>query len=48
MIDITDSSPRPVRGDVAEFEIDALAAASDTINYEVLARLSPELERRYE
>ena len=48
MIDITDCKPPPLRGDVAEFDIDELAAAAGTINYEILARLSPELERRYE
>lgn len=47
MIDITDCAPLPLRGDVAEFEIDELAAAAGTINYEILARLSPELERRF-
>jgi alanine racemase len=48
MIDITDCKPLPLRGDIAEFDIDELAAAAGTINYEILARLSPELERRYE
>ncbi|HEY5096371.1 MAG TPA: alanine racemase [Candidatus Eremiobacteraceae bacterium] len=48
MIDVTECKPQPVRGDVAEFDIDELAKAADTINYEVLARLSPELERRYD
>jgi alanine racemase len=48
MIDITDCAPLPLRCDVAEFDIDELAAAAGTINYEILARLSPELERRYE
>jgi alanine racemase len=47
MIDITDCAPLPLRGDVAEFDIDELAAAAGTINYEILARLSPELERRF-
>jgi len=48
MIDVTDCTPRPVRGNVAEFGIDELAAAAGTINYEILSRLSPELDRRYE
>jgi alanine racemase len=47
MIDITDCAPQPLRGDVAEFDIEELAAAAGTINYEILSRLSPELERRY-
>jgi alanine racemase len=47
MIDITDCAPLPLRGDVAEVDIDELAAAAATINYEILSRLSPELERRF-
>jgi alanine racemase len=47
MIDVTDCTPAPERGAVAEFDIEELALAAGTINYEILSRLSPELERRY-
>jgi alanine racemase len=47
MIDVTDCVPSPLRGAAAEFDIDDLAAAAGTINYEILSRLSPEMERRY-
>jgi alanine racemase len=47
MVDVTVVAPRPVPGDVAEIDIEAVARAADTIDYEILARLSPSLERRY-
>lgn len=47
MVDVTDLEPQPVRGSVARLSIDNIARAAGTINYEVLARLPQELERRY-
>jgi len=47
MIDVSDVRPRPQPGDRVEFEIEALAKAANTINYEILARLPAHLERRY-
>ena len=47
MIDVTDCTPAPVRGDTAELDLEDLATSAGTINYEILARLSPELDRRY-
>lgn len=47
MIDVTHLDPAPRRGDVAELDVDDVARAAGTINYEVLARLSPALDRRY-
>jgi alanine racemase len=47
MIDVSDVSPPPQAGDRVEFEIEALAKAASTINYEILARLPEHLERRY-
>jgi alanine racemase len=46
MLDVTDVRPHPVRGDIAEIDIEHAALATGTINYEILARLSPALERR--
>jgi alanine racemase len=47
MIDVTDVTPRAMRGDVAELDIDDVAQAAGTIAYEVLARLRESLERIY-
>jgi len=47
MIDVTECAPAPLRSAIVEFEIDDLAVAAGTINYEILSRLSPEMERRY-
>ena len=47
MVDVSDVSPPPQPGDRVEFEIEALAKAASTINYEILARLPEHLERRY-
>ncbi len=47
MLDVTNISPEVVRGDVAEIDVDDVARASGSINYEVLARLPGSLERRY-
>lgn len=47
MLDVTGIEPAVALGDVAQIEIEPLAKAAGTINYEVLARLPPHLERRY-
>ncbi|MBV8170705.1 MAG: alanine racemase [Candidatus Eremiobacteraeota bacterium] len=47
VIDVTDVAPWPAPGDIVEFEIEPLARAAGTINYEVLARLPEHLQRRY-
>jgi len=47
MADVTDIAPAPGRGDRAEVDVDEVAAAAGTINYEILAGLPQELERRY-
>jgi len=47
MADVSGIVPAPQRGDRVELDVDELAAAAGTINYEILARLSPALERRY-
>ncbi len=47
MVDVTDVAPSVRRGDAAEFDVEEIAAAAGTISYEILVRLSPELERRY-
>jgi alanine racemase len=47
MLDVTDAALDVRRGDVAEFGIDDVASAADTISYEILARLPASLERRY-
>lgn len=47
MLDVTGIAPPPKPGDRAEIEIEALAKAAGTINYEILARLPHHLERRY-
>jgi alanine racemase len=47
MIDVTDLRTRPIRGDIAEIDIEDAARAAGTIDYEILARLPPSLERRY-
>jgi alanine racemase len=47
MVDVTDVAPTPAPGDVVEIEIEPLARAAGTINYEILARLPAHLERRY-
>ena len=48
MVDVTDVAPPPQPGDVVEIEIEPLARAAGTINYEILARLPVHLERRYQ
>ena len=47
MADVTEAMPQSKRGDVVELDVEELAAAAATINYEILARLSPTLQRRY-
>jgi len=47
MIDVTDVRPAVTRHAVAEIDVDAAAAAAQTIDYEILARLPASLERRY-
>jgi len=47
MVDATDVRPRVVRGDVAELDVDDVARAAQTIEYEVLARLPESVERIY-
>ena len=47
MVDVTELTPQPRSGDIAQLDVEDLATAAGTINYEILARLSPELERRY-
>lgn len=47
MIDVSGVKPAVRRGDTAEIDVDDVARAANTINYEVLARLPESLERRY-
>lgn len=47
MLDVTDVAPAPQPGDRVGFDVEALARAAGTINYEILARLPAHLERRY-
>jgi alanine racemase len=47
MVDVTDAVPAVVRGDVAQIDVDDVARAAGTIDYEILARLPASLERRY-
>lgn len=47
MLDVTDVRPRVTRGDVAELDVDEVARATDSIAYEVLARLPESLDRIY-
>ena len=47
MLDVTELRPRPAVGDRVEFDVEDLARAAGTINYEILARLPAHLERRY-
>jgi alanine racemase len=47
MLDVTELQPRPLVGDRVEFDVEDLARAAGTINYEILARLPAHLERRY-
>jgi alanine racemase len=47
MLDVTDAVPGVRRGDVALLDVDDVARAAGTINYEILARLPASLERRY-
>jgi alanine racemase len=47
MLDVTDLMPPPALGDRAEIDIEALARAAATLNYEILARLPAHVERRY-
>ena len=47
MIDVTDIAHPVGRGDAIEFDVEEIAAAAGTIQYEILVRLPPEMERRY-
>ena len=47
-VDVTDVKPQPIVGDVVEFDVEDVASAAGTINYEILACLPPALERRYQ
>ncbi len=47
MIDVTDIAPAPAQGERVEIEIEAAARAAGSINYEILAALPENLERRY-
>jgi len=47
MLDVTDAVPAPAPGDVVEFDVEDVARAAGTINYEILAALPAHLERRY-
>jgi alanine racemase len=47
MLDVTDVRPMPARGQAVELDVEELARAAGTINYEILARLPAHLERRY-
>ena len=47
MIDVTDVPGQARRGDVVELDVDEVARAAGTINYEVLSRFPESLERRY-
>jgi alanine racemase len=47
MVDVTDLPARPAFHDVVEIDVEDAAAAAGTINYEILARFGPEVERRY-
>jgi len=47
MVDVTDAVPAVVRGDVAQIDVDEVARAAGTIDYEILARLPTSLDRRY-
>jgi alanine racemase len=46
MVDVTDV-PHAARGDVAEIDVADVAAATGTIEYEILARLPQSVERRF-
>jgi alanine racemase len=46
MLDVTDVSLSVAAGDRVEFDVEAVARAAGTINYEVLVRLPAHLERR--
>ncbi|HXM18161.1 MAG TPA: alanine racemase [Candidatus Tumulicola sp.] len=48
MLDVSDVRSSPARQTVAELDIEDLARAAGTINYEILARLPGHLERRYQ
>lgn len=47
MIDVTDVRPRPQPRDAIDLDIDDVARAAGTIDYEILARLPAHVERRY-
>lgn len=47
MLDVTDVAAHTAAGDIVELEVDDVARAAGTINYEVLAALPTHLERRY-
>lgn len=47
MVDVTGLSPTPAPGDAVEIDIEDLAEAAGTINYEILARLGAHLPRKY-
>lgn len=47
MADVTDVSPTPAPGVAVEIDVEDLAAAAGTINYEILARLGAHLPRKY-
>ena len=47
MVDVTDIAPPVQRGDAAELNVEDIAAAANTISYEILARLPNDSERRY-
>jgi alanine racemase len=47
MLDVTGIEPAGALGDIAQIDIEPLAKAAGTINYEILARLPQHLERRY-
>jgi len=47
MVDVTDMPSRPAFADVVEIDVEDAAAAAGTINYEILARFGPDVERRY-
>ena len=47
MLDVTDVAAQTALGDIVELDVDDVARAAGTINYEVLAALPAHLERRY-
>jgi len=47
MLDVTELAPQPTVGDIVELDVDDIARAAGTINYEILAALPAHLERRY-